>query len=342
MSDVIEVSYTGDLLAHRRCARAWAYEKYAGFHPYEQVQAMEGRLIHHAMEWLTKFRKDRGSNASRAGLKDQLEHFFRVLWARGVRTAFTSKDKTIDRVLNNLFPPKGAAEGKDMHPTVLAAIEGAQHTEYELRTVRKLVPIEHDGKKRLLLTGILDLVIQQEHPLRYKRVWKWTDRKRLIGVPIKADLPARKNDLEIWDYKGTRGNSEYLNDYVLQLLTYAHLYQERTGQRPERCVLFFINEPKRDDQLLAIPLDEELLDAALAWTVARVKELQQTVRDFRSDPCSVVGGDKTDGKGRRTVSEILKPQCTACGERFGCPTYSGGLKGGGEHPDVDILNVFKN
>lgn len=41
MSDVIEVSYTGDLLAHRRCARSWAYEKYTGFQPYEQVQAME-------------------------------------------------------------------------------------------------------------------------------------------------------------------------------------------------------------------------------------------------------------------------------------------------------------
>jgi hypothetical protein len=343
MSDVIEVSYTGDLLAHRRCARAWAYEKYAGFHPYEQVQAMEGRLIHHAMEWLTTFRRERGRNASRAELKDQLEHFFRVLWARGVRTAFTSKEKTINRVLDNLFPPpKGAVEGKDMHPTVLAAIEGAQHTEYELRTVRKLVPIEHDGKKRLLLTGILDLVIQQEHPLRYKRVWNWTDRKRLIGEPVKADLSARKNDLEIWDYKGTRGDSEYLNDYVLQLLTYANLYQERTGQRPERCVLFFINEPKRDEQLLALPLGEQLLDAALAWTVARVKELQKTVRDFRSNPCSVAGGDKTDGKGNRTVSEILKAQCTACGERFSCPTYTSGLKGGGSHPDVHPLNVFKN
>ena len=33
MTDVIEVSYTGDLLAHRRCGRAWAYEKHAGFHP---------------------------------------------------------------------------------------------------------------------------------------------------------------------------------------------------------------------------------------------------------------------------------------------------------------------
>jgi DNA helicase-2/ATP-dependent DNA helicase PcrA len=343
VSDVIEVSYTGDLLAHRRCPRAWAYEKHAGFHPYEQVQAMEGRLVHHAMEWLTKFRKDTGRHADRAELKAQLEHYFRVLWARGVRTAFASKEKTIKRVLDNLFPPpKGEDEGRDMHPTVLAAIEGAQHTEYELQTVRKLVPIEHDGKKRLLLTGILDLVIQQQQPLRYKRVWKWTDRKKLIGEPAKGDVQARINDLEIWDYKGTRGYSEYLNDYALQLLTYANLYRERTGRRPERCILFFINEPKRDEQLLAIPLEDDLLEAALAWTVARVKELQQTIRDFRSDPCSVLGGDKTDDKGRRSVSEILKAQCTACGERFECPTYVGGLKGGTSHPDVQKLNVFKN
>jgi hypothetical protein len=343
VSDVIEVSYTGDLLAHRRCPRAWAYEKYAGFHPYEQVQAMEGRLVHHAMEWLTKFRKESRHHVDRAELKAQLEHFFRVLWARGVRAAFASKEKTIKRVLDNLFPPvKGEDEGRDMHPTVLAAIEGALHTEYELRTVRKLVEIEHDGKKRLLLTGILDLVIQQKHPLRYRRLWKWTDRTKLLGEAAKGDVQAKTNDLEIWDYKGTRGDSEYLNDYVLQLLTYANLYRERTAQRPERCVMFFINEPKREEQLLAIPLEDDLLEAALAWTVARVKELQQTIRDFRSDPCSVLGGDKRDEKGRRSVSELLKAQCTACGERFECPTYVGGLKGGTSHPDVQKLNVFEN
>jgi hypothetical protein len=254
----------------------------------------------------------------------------------------TRSEVLVCRVLNNLFPPPApGAEGTAMHPTVVAAIEGAQHTEYELRTVRKLVPIEHDGKKRLLLTGILDLVIQQERPLRYRRVWNWTDRSKLVGEVVKADLPAKKNDLEIWDYKGTRRDSDYLTDYVLQLLTYANLYQERTGRRPERCVLFFINDPKRDEQLLAIPLDDKLLEAALDWTVARVKELQATVRRFRADPRSVAGGEP-DGKGGRSVSEILKAQCTACGERFGCRTYTASLKGGAANPDVDRLNVFKN
>jgi hypothetical protein len=47
-------------------------------------------------------------------------------------------------------------------------------------------------------------------------------------------------------------------------------------------------------------------------------------------------------KVKRTVSDMLKQQCTACGERFGCPTYTGSLKGGVSHPDVDLLNVLKN
>jgi hypothetical protein len=91
-----------------------------------------------------------------------------------------------------------------------------------------------------------------------------------------------------------------------------------------------------------VPLENAWLEAALAWTVARVKELQQTIRNFRSDPCSVPGGDKVAAKGTRTVSEILKAQGTACGERFECSTYLAGLKGGSSHPDVQKLNVFKN
>jgi hypothetical protein len=119
-------------------------------------------------------------------------------------------------------------------------------------------------------------------------------------------------------------------------------YRERTGRRPERCVLFFVNEPpNRPEHLLAIPLEDKLLDAALAWTVERVKELRHTMRRFRADPCSVVGGE-ADGKGGYTVSEILKARCTGCGQRFGCETYISSLKGGSANLDVNPLNVFTN
>src|SRR5579863_1014566 len=126
MNDVIEVSYTGDLLAHRRCARAWVYEKYAQFQPYEQVQAMEGRLVHHAMEWLARFYAENEKHPGLSEFRKQLEHHFRVLWARGLRTTFVSKEDTLNRVQANLFP-----SGKMDH-IVRTVVEGALHTEYEL------------------------------------------------------------------------------------------------------------------------------------------------------------------------------------------------------------------
>ncbi len=127
MNDVVEVSYTGDLLAHRRCSRAWAYEKHVGFRPYELVQAMEGRLIHHAMEWLTRQHHevhDGDRHATFPELKDQLHRHFRVLWAQGVRTAFETKENTINRVLGNLYPQE------KIDPVVKAVVEGAMHAEY--------------------------------------------------------------------------------------------------------------------------------------------------------------------------------------------------------------------
>ncbi|WP_075335878.1 PD-(D/E)XK nuclease family protein [Archangium gephyra] len=208
MRDVIEVSYTGDLLAHRRCPRSWAYQKHAGLRPYEQVQAMEGRLIHHAMEWMTAFFKQQHRHSTESECRTQLERYFRVLWARGIRTRFESKANTLERVLGNLFP------GHYMHPTAKAAIEGAVHSEYEIRAIRQLVPARTGGKSRLLLTGILDLVVQQQQPLKYHSTWKWTDASRLEGKVTPTLTIAATGDEEIWDYKGTRASTTYLADYA--------------------------------------------------------------------------------------------------------------------------------
>jgi hypothetical protein len=310
MTDVIEVSYTGDLLAHRRCGRAWAYEKHAGFHPYEVVQAMEGRLIHHAMEWLTRQYQDtyqRRRHAHAAELRAHLEHYFRVLWARGIRTAFVSKRETLDRVMENLYP------GGVIDPIVQTVVEGAQHTEYELRAVKKVLPADFGGKSRILLTGILDLVIQQQAPLTYQRVWEWDSLDDLTGHPKAANLAAVSGDVEIWDYKGTRATTGYI-------------------------------EKKADHRLLAVRVDDKLVRAAVDWTEKQVRELQETRLAFERDPLAVTAGEfvrRSRPLGQRLTSESTQ-QCTACSFRFGCEEYEAYLGGGPNHPDIDVLNVAKN
>ena len=339
MSDVIEVSYTGDLLAHRRCRRAWAYEKRVGFHPYEVVQAMEGRLIHHAMEWLTRqYQEVLHRHATAEELRIQIEYYFRVLWARGIRTTFASKKETIDRVVKNLYPV-----GR-LDPVVKAVIEGAQHTEYELRAVKKVLPPDiasFSGKSRILLTGILDLVVQQQNPLTYHCTWSWDSAEKLKGHVGETPTTATVGDVEIWDYKGTRANTPFVADYVGQLLTYAALYRDRVGTLPVRCVLFFINETQRDRRLLAIDVDASVVDAAVAWTYEQVRLLRATADTFETQPEKVVAGElakQHEPVGKR-LSQETTAQCTACGFRFDCPEYTAD---GRHRSDVDPANVFKN
>jgi hypothetical protein len=340
MNDVIEVSYTGDILSHRRCGRAWAYEKHARFRQYEQVQAMEGRLTHHAMEWLTRFYQDQGLHADHVACYQQIDHHAKILAARGIRTTYASKETTLNRVIGNLFPKKS------MHPTVQLVIEGAVHTEYELRSVMAL-PETGSHKSSLMLTGVLDLVVQSQRSLTYRRTWEWTEPSTLEGHLIKYVSRSQPNDIEIWDYKGSRADTPYLRDYVVQLLTYAKLFQERTGQLPQRCVLFFINEPQPDKQLIAVDVTPEMIKAATAWTVKQVTLLQETISTFEEQPLSVPAGeyDKRGEALENRVSSELKKQCTTCGRRFGCDPYKAYLTvhgGSGALNDIDRENVLKN
>jgi len=337
MRDVIEVSYTGDLLAHRRCARAWVYEKHVGLHPYEQVQAMEGRLVHHAMEWMARRYLEDGRHVANDDLKVQLEKQFKVLWARGFRTSFSSKAETLNRIVNNLYCKS------DLDPTVRAVVEGAQHSEYELRTVRKLIEADFGGKSKLLLTGVLDVVVQQQAPLTYRQEWHWVNRTILEGDPISSAIAAHPGDLEIWDFKATRFRTPYKSDYVRQLLTYAALYRDQTGRLPERCVLFFVNEQEPAERLLSIALDDELLQLAVAWTLDEVRRLRQTVLTFQRRPQDVRGGtsDNKSRAGEGPIDDEQAHQCTACGQRFDCAEYHEYL-GGPTEADVKRSNVFKN
>jgi hypothetical protein len=289
------------------------------------------------MEWMTRRYKDTSKHATPDELRAQLEKQFRVLWARGIRTAFASKQVTVNRVLDHLFP------GGKLEPIARAAIEGAQHTEYELRTVKKLIKADFAGKSKLLLTGVLDVVIQQANPLTYPRSWQWTNAKTLQGRAVATPIAASIGDLEIWDYKATKSNSPFLSDYVRQLLTYAALFRERTSELPKRCVLFFINEQEPGKKLLAITFDADIINDAVLWTMDQVRLLRKTMLDFHVKPIGIEGGSldrRSDPVGSRTDNE-LRQQCTACGLRFDCAEYKAYL-GRPNHPDIATTNVDKN
>jgi PD-(D/E)XK nuclease superfamily len=344
MNEVIEVSYTGDLLAHRRCPRAWAYEKHVGFVPYEQVQAMEGRLLHHAMEWLTRRYDTSAELAPRADLATQLEHFYRVLRARGITTAFASREEVLGRILDNLYASKG--ENAKLQPAVSTVIRGAQHTEYQLRSVKKVIPERFAGKSKILLTGIIDLVLQQPDALTYERAWVWDDEIELVGHLEERKVEAKEGDEEIWDFKATRSGTKYFEDYVRQVATYAALYRERKGELPVRCVLFFVNEPDPAEKLIAIPVTDKLVDNAVRWTVEQVEDLRNTTVRFSKDPKSIEGGSLLHRErpvGKR-VTEDLKAQCTACGQRFDCEEYTTSIGSSPVKPkrDVDPLAVERS
>lgn len=343
MTDVIEVSYTGDILAHRRCRRAWCYSKQAGFVPYEQIQAMEGRLLHHAMEWMTsQFNGalQRRRHVTTDELATQLNRYFRILRSRGVRTAFTTKQETIERVTRNLM------DCGQPNTTVAALIEGALHNEYELKAVRKVLPQEFEGKQRLLLTGVIDLVVQQRGGLEYRTKWVFDDLDRLSGHAESASELSREGDEEIWDYKGSRAGSDYTDDYVRQLLTYAALYRDRVGHLPDRCMLYFVNEPDEARRLLLVEVDDDIVQAALEWTHEQVRRLRSTAVGFERDPLAIPGGAITreDSPPANRITPELRQQCTACGYRYDCDAYTAFVaeRGSEAQRDVDLLDVRKN
>src|SRR5207248_11010447 len=118
-------------------------------------------------------RRTPNRHVAESELRTQLAHYFKVLWAKGIRTSFESRDDLLARIIGNIFPRR------IMHRTVKAVIEGALHSEYELRTVKKILPI--GGKTKVMLTGILDVVVQQNEPIEYKRLWQWSGDSLEVG-----------------------------------------------------------------------------------------------------------------------------------------------------------------
>jgi DNA helicase II / ATP-dependent DNA helicase PcrA len=85
----------------------------------------------------------------------------------------------------------------------------------------------------------------------------------LTGV---VDLVLERNEgLEILDLKTSRRpEPNYLEIYERQLCLYAHALEQRDGKMPERLLLYWTEEPRKEDALMIFPYHPERVKEVVA------------------------------------------------------------------------------
>ena len=128
-------------------------------------------------------------------------------------------------------------------------------------------------------------------------------------------VTSSSDDVEIWDYKGTRkpsrGDLEY-NRHLFQLQVYAHLYRQRTGTTPAKAILYFLNELATDpapdrrpvNALLEVDLSPNAVQSAL-------QSFEQTAHEITHH--------RSTGRWPEPKNSPTQATCDACDLRWTCP-----------------------
>ena len=127
-------------------------------------------------------------------------------------------------------------------------------------------------------------------------------------------LASTSGGVEIWDYKGGSRPSMSSPDfqrYRFQMQVYADLYRQKTGTKPVRAVLYFLNELASDPEptsrplnaLLTVNLDSSEVSAALS-------SFDETVRKIERNKVNRGWPDPSEPPSKGT--------CDACDLRWNC------------------------
>ena len=87
--------------------------------------------------------------------------------------------------------------------------------------------------------------------------------------------------LELLDFKTAErpiNSPQLLAAYERQLCTYAHILEQRYGKRPDRLLLYWTAEPRKEDALMEFPYRPRLVDKAGRYFDAVVKKIR--AKDF--------------------------------------------------------------
>ncbi len=275
-------SVTADVLSYRRCGRLYGFQAERGFVPSQPTQRFVGTVIHQVL--------DRAHS-----------HFMGRLDPSTQGTVPTDQD--IGDYFNEVENALRARGIRPIGPIVRArSLEIVQAFNRVEGPV--LYPLVRDTEHRLqtdepdyLLHGVVDV---------------------LASSPESTD----PDDVQIWDYKGskspnvnTQDGRARLRDYQFQMLVYADLYLRRNGRYPKKAFIYFVGEFSRkpvpdvrpQNAVMGVELEPEDMQTALAEFDNTVHQIE----DSRLQNRWVAPQDGAKVAGQET--------CDLCDIRWTCP-----------------------
>lgn len=153
-----------------------------------------------------------------------------------------------------------------------------------LRLIENAIPQMFEDNYRSLVASGVRPIGQEQKEVARAQVLNYVRQnrdqlKRVIETEVdvsvekdgyiltgKVDLLLGSDDkLELLDFKSQtrpQHDDQRLRTYYLQLCIYAHILERRYGKRPDRLLLYWTGEPRRDDALMVFPYEPAVVAEA--------------------------------------------------------------------------------
>ena len=315
-------SVTGDIVAYRQCGRRYGAYHVHGYAPAQQTQLYFGQIIHQVLDRCHAHYHGILNPATRGQVPDDGA----VLTDAQVKSYF---DARTNALRNDTVVP---APPSDLLRYFLEVEEGLTS-----RGIRAVTP-----KLRYRAIRVLQYFNQLEGPTLYPRVVDTEHRLQadrgdhilhgVVDVLAHADTGGGgPGDREIWDYKGTSRDSMTTDDlrtYQFQMQVYAGLYELKHGVRPQRVVLYLLNEL----YIFPSPPTTRPINATIELSLANglsPTEIAQALQEFTQTKDQIEQARATDQWLPATPGTIsVNQDCAICDLRWDCPTPNQAIPGG--------------
>ncbi len=142
------------------------------------------------------------------------------------------------------------------------------------------IPPIDTNKKEKAFMQVMNYFLQNQSEMQ--RVVKTEEKISVVKdgyiLTGKFDLLMQVNgNLELLDFKASKrpnGDSEHLDSYERQLYMYAHALEQRDGIRPERLLLYWTEEPRKEDALMVFPYRPKLVEKVVFQFDAVVNKIK--------------------------------------------------------------------